>query len=148
MRKVLGIVTHLHRGVGFDANVWICEINFLSSVGVDLEQFPKHVALVVLVFLNLLLAPFHSGFRAVFNVFDSSHGPANGWREQNCRYKIQLSQIRGHSAADGGGGKQRVYGFHIVTDVCALAHKAKHLAVEELTKYVEGVPAGQVSLLH
>jgi hypothetical protein len=147
MRKVLEIVTHLHGAVGFDANVWICEIDFLPSVGIDLEHFPKHIALVVLMFLNLLLAPFHGGFGGVFNVPDSSQGPTNGWREQNCRYKVQFSQVRGHSAADGEGGKQRVYGFHIVTDVCALAHKAKHLAVEELAKYVKGVPAGQVSLL-
>ena len=146
MREVLGIVVHLHRAVGFDVNVRVCKVDFLS-VGIDLEHFPKHIALVVLVFLNLLLASFHGGYGGDFNVLDCSQGPTNGWREQNCRYKVQFSQVRGHSTADGEGGKQRVYGFHVVADVCALTHEAKHLAVEELTKYVKGVPAGQVRLL-
>lgn len=133
--------------MGFDANVLICEVDFLPSVGVDLEHFSKYIAFVVLVSLNLLLAPSHGGYGGVLNALDSSQGPTNGWREQDCGYKEHFSQIRGHNAADGEGGKQRIYGFHVVADVCALTHEAKHLAVEELTKYVKGVPARQVSLL-
>ena len=76
---------HLHRGVGFNANVLICKIDLLASVGVDLEQFTKYVTLVILILNNLLLAPVHGGFRRVFNVLDSSQGSANGWREQYYR---------------------------------------------------------------
>ena len=138
---------HLHRAVGFDSNVWIRKVDFLSSVSIDLEHFPKHVALVVLLFLNLLLASFDGGYGGVFNVLDCPQGPTNGWREQNRGYNVQSIQVRGHSTADSEGRKQRVYSFHIVTDVFAFAHEAKHLAVEEFTKYVKCVPAGQIRLL-
>lgn len=63
----------------------ICEVDFLSSVGVDLEHFPKHIALVVSILLNLLLARVYGGFRGVLNEFDSSQSPTNGRGEQNCR---------------------------------------------------------------
>ena len=48
---------------------------------------------------------------------------------------------------DSESRKQRVYSFHVITDVCALTYEAKNFAVEELTKYVKGVPTGQVSLV-
>ena len=138
---------HLHRAMGLDANVTICEVDFLSSVRVDFEHFPEQIALIILILLDLLLAPFHCSFGGILNVLDSSQSPANGWREHNCRYKVQFSQVRRDGASDGEGGEQRVYSFHVVADICALTHEAKRLAVEELTKYVESVPTGQVNLL-
>ena len=141
MQKVLQIIMHLHRAVGFNANVLIGEVDLLSPISVDLEHFSKHIALIVLIVCDLLLAPVHGGFGRIFNVLDSSQGSTNGWRKQYCRDKVQFSQVRGQSAANCEGGKQRVYGFHVVPDIGALAHEAKHLAVEELTKDVKGVPA-------
>ena len=147
-QKAMEVANHSHRAVRFDTNVLIREVYLLSSFGGDFKHSSKDVALVILVLDNLLLASFHSGFGGILDVLDSPQGSPDGWREQYCRYKVQLSQVRGHSAADGESGKQGVYGFHVIADICALTHEAKHLAVEELTEYIEGVPTGQVSLVH
>ena len=79
MLKALGVTIYLHRAVRFDTNVLICKIYLLSSVGVDFKHLAKHIALVILVLDNLLLASFHSGFGGIIDMLDSSQGSTDGW---------------------------------------------------------------------